>query len=313
MPTRRQFLTRSTKALAAASLAAKSATAGRHQRLIIDTHIEFWTSEPRFPFNHPENPDFKRARMDAPVENFVEQMKDFNVKYAVIINPRYFGWDNSYMSYCYHTYKNLFVAHGLINPEHPKVAEHLRYWVTEHGFQGMRFSPIYHPKSTWLNSKEHYPLWKEAEKLGVCFNYYILPHQMPMLEDMAGRFPGVNIVVDHAGKPDLKLSDPWPEFRKMFRLKKFPQVWISNSEPYEMSEIKKYPYLDTLPFYKAIYEEFGGKQIIWGTGYPRPRWELPMDLELEFVDKICDFYSDEDRKLLLGQNALRIWKFPDYA
>ena len=140
MPTRRQFLTRSTKALAAASVAAKSATADRHQRLIIDTHIEFWTSEPRFPFNHPENPDFKRARMDAPVENFVEQMKDFNVKYAVIINPRYFGWDNSYMSYCYHTYKNLFVAHGLINPEHPKVAEHLRYWVTEHGFQGMRFS-----------------------------------------------------------------------------------------------------------------------------------------------------------------------------
>ena len=44
-----------------------------------------------------------------------------------------------------------FVAHGLINPEDPKVAEHLRYWVKEQGFQGMRFSPIYHPKSTWLN------------------------------------------------------------------------------------------------------------------------------------------------------------------
>ena len=107
---------------------------------------------------------------------------------------------------------------------------------------------------------------------------------MPMVEDMCGRFPGVKVVIDHAGKPDLKLQDPWPEFRKMFRLKKFPQVWISNSEPYEMSEVKKYPYEDTWPFYKAIYEEFGGKQLVWGTGYPRPRWELPMDKELEFVD-----------------------------
>ena len=35
----------------------------------------------------------------------------------------------------------------------------VRYWVREQGFQGMRFSPIYHPNSTWLNSKEHYPLW----------------------------------------------------------------------------------------------------------------------------------------------------------
>ena len=65
---------------------------------------------------------------------------------------------------------------------------------------------------------------ERSGEAGAVFNFYILPHQMPMLEDMAGRFPGVKIVIDHLGKPDLKLADPWPEFRKMFRLKKFPQV-----------------------------------------------------------------------------------------
>lgn len=280
------------------------------QRLLIDTHLEVWTFNPKFPFNHPERGRDLKVAIEAPIENQVEQMRDFNMKYAVLVNPRYFGWDNSYIADCRRRFPKLFVAHGLLNPEEPKIAERLRYWVKEQGLAGMRFSPIYHPKSTWLNSKEHYPLWREAEKLGAVFNYYILPHQMPMLEDMAARFPGVKIVVDHAGKPDLKAKDCWPEFRKMFRLKRFPQVWISSSEPYEMSEIKRYPYEDTLPFYKAIYEEFGGKQLIWGTGYPRPRWELPMDKELEFVDKYCDFYSPADRELLLGRNALRIWKFP---
>ena len=33
-----------------------------------------------------------------------------------------------------------------------------------------------------------------------------------------------------------------------------------------------------------IYEHFGPERMIWGTGYPRPRWELPMDLELQFKD-----------------------------
>ena len=290
-----------------AQLAAGLATA--QNRLIIDTHLEVWTLDPKFPFAHPERPNLT-VPMAAPIENQVEQMKDFGLKYTVLVNPRYFGWDNSYISYSLHKYPNLFVAHGLVNPEDPKVAERLRYWIKEHGFQGMRFSPIYHPKSTWLNSKEHYPLWKEAEKLNAVFNYYILPHQMPMLEDMAGRFPGVKIVVDHLGKPDLKLEDPWPEFRKTFRLKKFPQVWISASEPYELSITKEYPYRDTVPFFKATYEEFGGKQLIWGTGYPHPRWELPTDKELEFVDKILDFYTPEDRELLLGKNALQIWRFP---
>lgn len=294
--------------LSACGLSAMAAP--KKPRLIIDTHLEVWTDDPRFPFGHPERPDLKGVKVQAPIENQVQQMKDFGLKYAVLINPRYFGWDNSYISYSLHRYPQLFVAHGLLNPEAPDVVDRLRYWIKEHQFQGMRFSPIYHPKSTWLNAKESYPLWKEAERLGAVFNFYILPHQMPMLEDMAGRFPGVKIVVDHLGKPDLKLPDPWPEFRKMFRLKRFPQVWISASEPYELSLTNEYPYRDVYPFFKATYEEFGGDQLIWGTGYPRPRWELPMDKELSYVDEALDFYSVEDREKLLGKNALKIWRFP---
>jgi predicted TIM-barrel fold metal-dependent hydrolase len=199
----------------------------------------------------------------------------------------------------------------LLNPLAPDPAGRLRYWMKEHGFQGMRFSPLYAPNSTWLNSKDLYPLWREAERLKAVFNFYILPHQMPMLEDMAGRFPGVKIVIDHLGKPDLRAVDPWVDFRKMFRLKRFPYVWVSASEPYEISLTKQYPYRDTLPFYKATYEEFGGRQLIWGTGYPMPRWELPMNMELTFVDRVCDFYTAEDRELILGKNALRIWNFPN--
>lgn len=299
--TRRQFVMQ-----AAALSATRAATAP----LIIDTHLEVWTDDPKFPFAHPERPDLKHVPVQGPIENEVEEMREFGLKYAVLINPRFFGWDNSYISYSLHKYPKLFVAHGLLNPADPDPPGRLRYWIREHGFQGMRFSPIYHPKSTWLNSKEHYPLWREAEKLGAVFNYYILPHQMPMLEDMAGRFPGVKIVIDHLGKPDLRSADPWPEFRKMFALKRFPQVWVSASEPYELSRTKEFPYRDTHPFFKAVYEEFGGKQLIWGTGYPKPRWELPMDKELEFVNQSLEFYTPQDRELILGKNALRIWKFP---
>ena len=294
--TRRRFLVQT------AALAAKT------RPLIIDTHLEVWTLDPKFPFHHPEHPE-ARPEIAAPIENQVQVMRDYGLRYAVLINPRYYGWDNSYISYSLHRYPDLFVAHGLLNPEDPKAPERLRYWIREHGFQGMRFSPLYHPQSTWLSSKALYPLWREAERLGAVFNFYILPHQMPMLEEMASHFPGVKIVVDHLGEPDLKAADPWQDFRKMFRLKKFSQVWISASEPYEIS-LTQFPHHDIWPFFKAVYQEFGGRKLIWGTGYPRPRWELPMDKELEFVNSVLDFYSAEDRELILGKNALNIWKFP---
>jgi predicted TIM-barrel fold metal-dependent hydrolase len=277
---------------------------------VIDTHLEVWTFDPKFPFHHPERPELKRVDLEAPIENEVAELRDFGLRYAVLINPRFYGWDNSYIADSRRRYPNLFVAHGLLNPAEPDLPGRLRFWVKEQGLQGMRFSPIYHPNSTWLNSREHYPLWREAERLGAVFNFYILPQQMAMLEDMAGRFPGVKIVIDHLGKPDLHAADPWPEFRKMFRLKRFPQVWVSASEPYELSLTKEFPYSDTYPFFKAVYEEFGGHQLIWGTGYPKPRWELPMDKELEFVNRTLDFYTPRDRAAILGGNALRIWKFP---
>src|SRR5204863_5170974 len=169
--TRRQFL--------AAAIAGAGATVSAATTPVIDTHLEVWTFDPKFPFHHPERPDLKRTPVEAPIENEVAEMREFGLRYAVLINPRFYGWDNSYISYSLHAYPKLFVAHGLLNPADPDPAGRLRYWVREHGFQGMRFSPIYHPNSTWLNSKEHYPLWREAERLGAVFNFYILPHQMP--------------------------------------------------------------------------------------------------------------------------------------
>lgn len=130
---------------------------------MIDTHLELFTNDPRYPFRHPENPSLGFRTVQATVENQVDQMREFGLQYAVLINPRFYGWDNSYIADSRRRFPNLFVAHGLIDPEHPRVAEHLAYWVEEHQFQGMRFSPIYHPQSTWLNSEAHYPLWREAE------------------------------------------------------------------------------------------------------------------------------------------------------
>ncbi|WZP01092.1 hypothetical protein EP7_005536 (plasmid) [Isosphaeraceae bacterium EP7] len=70
----------------------------------------------------------------APIEDQAAQMRDFGLKYAVLINPRYFGWDNSYIGDCLRRYPGRFVALGLIHPSNPNVADRLRYWVSERGF-----------------------------------------------------------------------------------------------------------------------------------------------------------------------------------
>src|ERR1700689_753640 len=103
---RRRFLSQASVGLASA----------KAERLIIDTHLEVWTFDPKFPFHHPERPDLKRLEVEAPIENEVAEMDEFGLKYAVLINPRFYGWDNSYIDFSLHKYPRRFVAHGLLDP-----------------------------------------------------------------------------------------------------------------------------------------------------------------------------------------------------
>ena len=71
---------------------------------------------------------------------------------------------------------------------------------------GMRLSPIYNRDVVWLNDPVSYPLWKKAEQLGAVFNIFLAPHQIRQVADMAQRFPGVNVVIDHFAMMDIPLA-----------------------------------------------------------------------------------------------------------
>ena len=72
---------------------------------------------------------------------------------------------------------------------------------------GLRLSPIYDRDKVWMNDPVCFPLWKKAEQLGAVFNIFLAPHQLPQVGDMARRFPGVKLVIDHFAMIDITKPD----------------------------------------------------------------------------------------------------------
>ena len=77
--TRRSFL----PALAAGLASAKD-------RLIIDTHLEVWTLDPKFPFAHPERPNLK-VPMAAPI-TMAETMRRIETPDCRLVSRLPFNW-----------------------------------------------------------------------------------------------------------------------------------------------------------------------------------------------------------------------------
>ena len=154
--TRREFLTLTTAA----------ASVPRPAPLIIDTHLEVWTFDPKFPFHHPEHPELKRVTVGrADRERSGRDAR---------IWPEVRGADQSpllRLGQFLHQLlaprtRDLFVAHGLLDPRSPNRRGGSAIGSRNTAFRACDSARIYHPNSTWLNSKEHYPLWREAERLG---------------------------------------------------------------------------------------------------------------------------------------------------
>lgn len=316
---RRTFLTGSLAA-AACSRLPSSATAHRAVATpVIDTHMHVWSGDPqRWPFDNPNNRENRHAvpkGTPGTAELLLEEMDAFGVTQCILVQVIYHGWDNRYTAHCVQQYPDRFKGHGLIDPTDPHVADKLEYWMKEEGLSGMRFSAIYYvDKDEWMNGPAHHRLYQKASDLKAVFNYFISTPQLPRLEEMIARYPEVRIVIDHLARVDLKAADPRPEFNKLLALAKYPNVWCKVSELSVVSPSLEYPYRDTFPWVRRMYDAFGPDRLLWGTGFPgvtRVENGRPdLQHELDLVRKEIDFFTDEDRAKILGVNAAKLWGFP---
>lgn len=306
---RRAFLA----AAAAGPLAAAEALAPRPP--LIDTHVHVWSDDPAaFPFAHPTNPNFKPPAIAATAESLLAEMDRSGLTQAVLVQVIYYGWDNRYLAHTLKAHPTRFRAHGLVDPLAADVADKFEALVRDHGFSGVRLSPLYYPgREAWLDSEAHQRLWGRAAALRAILNFFILPNQLARLATMAERFPETRVVVDHLGRLELASATLERDIAELTRLARYPNVWVKVSELNNLSRSKQFPYRDTYEVVKRAYDAFGPDRLLWGTGFPagtRAQAGRPtLDQELALIRTEIPFFTPADREKILGRNAAALWRF----
>lgn len=282
---------------------------------IIDAHMHVWSDDTvKFPFTHPYDDKFMPLKIPASVQLLLKEMDEYGIDQCVLVQTIYHGWDNRYLVECLKPHPKRFLGQGLIDPTDPQVTQKLEFWMRKHGLAGVRFSPMYYQgKDEWLNAKANDALWQKAQELGAVFNFFIASQQLPKLEDMVRRHPKVKVVIDHVARVDLDAENPEPEIKKLLALARYPNVSVKISELSLLVPSKKYPYRETFPLVKRVYDAFGPDRLLWGTGFPgATRGEAgrpSLQQELAIIQKELPFLTPQDRAKILGENAARVWGF----
>ena len=255
---------------------------------------------PRFPINprYSNCPD-SRPQRNYSREHLLAEMEVHGIDKVVISHVCYYGTDNSYTIHCVRSAPDRFagigllVGHRLHRPDDPANPGRLESLMKTGGLAGLRLSPIYDPTVVWLNDPVSYPLWKKAQALGAVFNIFLKPHQLPQVADMARRFPGVKVVIDHfamidIGRPDEEGID------QLLALQRFDNVYVRTS--LHNPSRQGLPFRDMWPYLRRVYDTFGPQRMIYANFY-----------ELLIIKELIPFLGARDKEWILGKTASSVY------
>ena len=255
--------------------------------------------DPRFPIRAERSVCRTLPKHEYSAEGIIELMRRNGVDKTVIIHVCYYGNDNSYATHCIKTYPDKFAAIGLLvghrlyPPDDPENPSRLERAIKQERLVGMRLSPIYDRDIVWLNDPVCYPLWKKAEELGAVFNIFLAPHQLRQLADMAERFPGVNLVVDHFAMMDITRPDG-DGIDQILALERFPNVYIRTY--LGNTSKQRIPCRDMWPYLRQVYDRFGPQRMVFTNFH-----------ELLIMKETIPFFTTQDKEWILGKTALKLY------
>ena len=173
------------------------------------------------------------------------------------------------------------------------------------GVRGVRFNFL----RRLADFTPHEVLRRIADKVAPLGWHIVVYFEAPDLAELQPLFSSLptRVVVDHMGRPDVKLGVDHPQWRAFVDwMAGDEKVWSKVSCPERLS-VAGPPYDDVLPFQREIVERFSDR-VLWGTDWPHPNLKGQMADDGVLVDQIPKFAAtDELQRKLLVDNPMRLY------
>jgi 2-pyrone-4,6-dicarboxylate lactonase len=157
----------------------------------------------------------------------------------------------------------------------------------------------------------HDVLRRIADKVAPFGWHIVVYFEAPDLEELKPLFTSLptKVIVDHMGRPDVKLGVDHPQFQAFVNLlRDHDTIWSKVSCPERLS-LSGPPYDDVVPYARAIVEAFPDR-VLWGTDWPHPNLKSHMPDDGALVDFIPRIAATPalQRKLLVDNPTRLYWE-----
>lgn len=236
------------------------------------------------------------------VDTLIAAMDEAGIaKAAVVHSSTTYGFDNSYVVDACNAYPDRLVAVGSVDMLAPDAAATIRAWV-EKGLAGLRVFTGGSTKefdASELDDPRVYPAWELLGELGLTMCIQTGPVGLGAVVSLARRFPGVPIILDHLGRPDVTDGPPYAAARSLFDLAPIPSIYLKLTPRIMGDSVKGAATPGT--FFPKLVETFGANRLAWGSNFPTSAGTLA-EIRATAEERLASL-SDEDREWIFRRTA----------
>ncbi len=277
--------------------------------LIIDVHAHIYSQdEKRYPVrDKPLRPP--------PGKGSAEHLRKESLAAGVsavraIQTVTYYGYDNSYLCDAAKANPSWMAGVCTLDPGNPESPALLRKFAREYGVKSLRSIPSTTRPKAGFDDPEVRAMWKVVADEGLSVDIFLMRRE---LVDSASRlmkdFPKLTIGFCHCMdlKPGPNLEE---DTRTVCRLSRFKNLY-AKVDFIGTGTKQEYPCQDLHHACLEVIAAYGAERCVWSSSYPNELW-TPKVSYAEHVRIFSEALplKERERRLILGENARRLW-FPN--
>lgn len=271
--------------------------------LIIDSQVHIWAPEtPEKPYA-TENAAKPHRSIPLGAEELLGEMDTAGVARCVLVPPTWEADRNDTALEAARRHPGRFAVMGrlsLIDPESPA---RLAGWKQQPHMLGVRLVFNRGQSANWLHDGTADWFWAAAERYDIPV-MAMAPTDVPKLGEIAGRHPGLRLVIDHMGlNSAMRGKSLEPAVDNLIRLARLRNVAVKVSAlPCYVDEA--YPFPSLHPLVRRVVDAFGAERCFWGTDLSH--LPCPYRQVVTLFTEEMKFLSSADLEWIMGR-ALAQW------
>ena len=272
----------------------------------IDAHVHVWTPDTnRYPLAADFDTRDMQPRRFTP-EDLFSHCVPAGVTRVVLIQMSFYGFDNRYMLDMIAEHPQTFSGVGIVDSRASDVASQIKTLAAK-GVRGLRIHPGEGEATRWTQEDGMAAVWKTAGDQGLAVCPLINPSDLPHVDAMCSKFPGVRVVVDHFARIGMSGEIDQRQLDALCQLARFPDVYVKTSAFYALGN-KRPPYTDLIPMIRRLVDAFGGERLMWASDCP-----FQVQDEHTYADSIAlirdraEFLSESDKRAILRDTAEQVF------